>query len=164
MCEQFCRGKGAAKYGLQYGHECWCGEGPDFDQHGAGVCNYRCSGNLHTTCGGCEFVFVYLFCFFFFFYFVLRYFFFNLFRFFAFLFITNYIFILFRTSYIYIFDLLYIPSSLILDGMQRKSYHFADKNATTKISMNTKRHAWCVCITYSGVYDMKHLYTATNTK
>ncbi|CAB1115398.1 unnamed protein product [Ectocarpus sp. CCAP 1310/34] len=52
ICEQFCRRRKAAVYGLQYGHECWCGDDMDHDQHGAGMCNYRCSGDSHTTCGG----------------------------------------------------------------------------------------------------------------
>ncbi|CBJ29140.1 conserved unknown protein [Ectocarpus siliculosus] len=52
ICEQFCRRREAAVYGLQYGHECWCGDDMDHDQHGAGMCNYRCSGDSHTTCGG----------------------------------------------------------------------------------------------------------------
>ncbi|CAM9749520.1 unnamed protein product [Ectocarpus fasciculatus] len=54
ICEQFCRRREAAVYGLQYGHECWCGDEMDHDQHGPGMCNYRCSGDSQTTCGGCE--------------------------------------------------------------------------------------------------------------
>ena len=42
-------------YGVQYGHECWCGDHMDFDQYGAGKCDYRCAGDMHTTCGGCEY-------------------------------------------------------------------------------------------------------------
>eukprot|EP00752_Nemacystus_decipiens_P008422 g7528.t1 len=52
VCEQFCRARHSVVYGLQYGHECWCGDHMDFDQYGTGKCNYRCVGDAHTTCGG----------------------------------------------------------------------------------------------------------------
>eukprot|EP00903_Cladosiphon_okamuranus_P016927 g15603.t1 len=52
LCEQFCRSKRAVVYGVQYGHECWCGDHMNYDQYGPGVCDYRCTGDKHTTCGG----------------------------------------------------------------------------------------------------------------
>lgn len=65
LCEQFCRSKRAVVYGVQYGHECWCGDHMDYDQYGPGQCDYRCAGDMHTTCGGCECTYIdtkYLYC------------------------------------------------------------------------------------------------------
>eukprot|EP00903_Cladosiphon_okamuranus_P022321 g20527.t1 len=38
-------------YATQYGEECWCGTEAD-TRHGEGRCDYACSGDSHTTCGG----------------------------------------------------------------------------------------------------------------
>lgn len=54
LCEQYCRSMHADVYGLQYGHECWCGDHMNYDLLGPGECDYRCVGDKHTTCGGCK--------------------------------------------------------------------------------------------------------------
>eukprot|EP00903_Cladosiphon_okamuranus_P006181 g6078.t1 len=51
-CAQLC--SGSSFFGTQYSDECWCTNeaSPDFDGHGAGICESKCTGDSSQTCGG----------------------------------------------------------------------------------------------------------------
>ena len=55
MCYYFCRERGAAAYGVQFGDECRCSDSlGDYDRNGPGTCDYACVGDKEAICGGCE--------------------------------------------------------------------------------------------------------------
>eukprot|EP00904_Undaria_pinnatifida_P003872 jgi/Undpi1/13486/HiC_scaffold_8.g03145.m1 len=59
-CQVLC--SGSAFFGTQYGLECWCGaSGIEYDRHGAGVCNFDCTGDSSEICGGRNAMSVYSF-------------------------------------------------------------------------------------------------------
>ncbi|XP_038056083.1 protein SLG1-like [Patiria miniata] len=52
-CFRHCLEPTAYKYaGLQYAHECWCGDNEDYDRHGEqSDCRDKCTGNSDQICG-----------------------------------------------------------------------------------------------------------------
>ncbi|CAM9628762.1 unnamed protein product, partial [Ectocarpus sp. 12 AP-2014] len=54
VCATYCRRESAsyAYYATQYGRECWCQDSHIDLRHGAGTCDYNCSGDEAIVCGG----------------------------------------------------------------------------------------------------------------
>ncbi|CAM9249348.1 unnamed protein product [Ectocarpus sp. 13 AM-2016] len=52
-CADYCASESPRNtyYATQYGAECWCAEEIDL-RHGEGRCDYGCTGDAKTTCGG----------------------------------------------------------------------------------------------------------------
>ncbi|CAN0347440.1 unnamed protein product, partial [Ascophyllum nodosum] len=55
VCRDHCTHKNTMYYATQYGNECWCGTSglfADYEKHGKGTCNMRCTGDKSVACGG----------------------------------------------------------------------------------------------------------------
>ncbi|CAN0005800.1 unnamed protein product, partial [Ectocarpus sp. 4 AP-2014] len=54
MCEDFCRSSGADMFGVEFGHQCFCGDSRDTDlaTYGTTDCDIPCAGDASVTCGG----------------------------------------------------------------------------------------------------------------
>ncbi|CAM9855150.1 unnamed protein product, partial [Scytosiphon promiscuus] len=54
VCADYCRELSSSytHYATQYGRECWCQDESIHLRHGAGSCDYQCSGDDSIVCGG----------------------------------------------------------------------------------------------------------------
>lgn len=54
VCAEYCRGRSSSykHYATQYGRECWCQDESIELRHGAGTCDFQCSGDFSIVCGG----------------------------------------------------------------------------------------------------------------
>lgn len=54
VCADYCRERSSSykHYATQYGRECWCQDESIHLRHGAGTCDYQCSGDESIVCGG----------------------------------------------------------------------------------------------------------------
>eukprot|EP00752_Nemacystus_decipiens_P012579 g11140.t1 len=54
VCANHCRRESSryAYYATQWGKECWCQDSDIHLRHGAGTCDFDCSGDASTKCGG----------------------------------------------------------------------------------------------------------------
>ncbi|CBJ30578.1 conserved unknown protein [Ectocarpus siliculosus] len=54
VCAAYCADDSPSHtyYATQWGRECWCARDVDYSRHGEGSCDYTCTGDSGTTCGG----------------------------------------------------------------------------------------------------------------
>merc|ERR1711970_1689293 len=52
VCRDYCSGQGYSFFGVQFRHECFCGNTAPPRSRLATGCNYACPGNNRRTCGG----------------------------------------------------------------------------------------------------------------